>query len=110
MLSALEEGVKGGKWYSLMDKVYGLPNLISAFKEVKRKRGGAGVDNQTIKMFERDLTANLGKLSADLASGRYQPQAIKRVWIPKPGSREKRPLGISTVRDRVAQAALDLLK
>ena len=106
MLSALEEGVKGGKWYSLMDKVYGLSNLISAFKEVKRKRGGTGVDHQTIKMFERDLMANLEKLSADMASGRYRAQAIKRVWIPKPGSHEKRPLGISTVRDRVAQAAL----
>jgi RNA-directed DNA polymerase len=106
MLSALEEGVKGGKWYSLMDKVYSLPNLISAFEEVKRRRGGAGIDQQTIKMFERNLTANLEKLSADMASGRYRPQAIKRVWIPKPGSQEKRPLGISTVRDRVAQAAL----
>ena len=59
MLTALEEGVKGGKWYSLMDKVYGLPNLLSAFKEVKRRGGGAGVDHQTIKMFERDLMAIL---------------------------------------------------
>jgi RNA-directed DNA polymerase len=106
MLSALEEGVKGGKWYSLMDKVYRLPNLMSAFREVKRRKGVAGVDHQTIAMFERDLMVNLEKLSADMASGRYRPQAIKRVWIPKPGSREKRPLGISTVRDRVAQAAL----
>jgi RNA-directed DNA polymerase len=106
MLSALEEGVKGGKWYSLMDKVYSLPNLISAYKEVKRRRGGAGIDHQTIKMFERDLMANVEKLSAEMASGRYRAQAIKRVWIPKPWSQEKRPLGISTVRDRVAQAAL----
>jgi len=106
MLSALEEGVKGGKWYSLMDKVYRLPNLLSAYKEVKRRGGGAGVDHETIKMFERDLTTKLRKLSAELASGRYRPRAIKRTWIPKPGSREKRPLGIPTVRDRVAQAAL----
>ena len=106
MLTALEEGVKGGKWYSLMDKVYGLPNLLSAFKEVKRRRGGAGVDHETIEMFERDLEANLRRLSAELARGRYRPRAIKRVRIPKPGSREKRPLGIPTVRDRVAQAAL----
>ena len=55
MLSALEEGVKGGKWYSLMDKVYRLPNLMSAFREVKRRKGGAGVDHQTIEMFERAL-------------------------------------------------------
>lgn len=106
MLTALEEGVKGGKWYSLMDKVYWLPNLLSAFEEVKRRRGGAGVDHQTIKMFERDLMANLKKLSAEMANGTYRPRAIKRTWIPKPGSREKRPLGIPTVRDRVAQAAL----
>jgi len=106
MLSALEEGVKGGKWYSLMDKVYRLPNLMSAFREVKRRKGGAGVDHQTIEMFERDLIENLTKMSTELASGRYRPRAIKRTWIEKPGSREKRPLGIPTVRDRVAQAAL----
>jgi len=106
MLSALEEGVKGGKWYSLMDKVYSLPNLMSAFKEVKRRKGGAGVDHETIEMFESDLIENLTKISTELKSGRYQPRAIKRTWIPKPGSREKRPLGIPTVRDRVAQAAL----
>jgi RNA-directed DNA polymerase len=106
MLSALEEGVKGGKWYSLMDKVYRLPNLMSAFREVKRRKGGAGVDHQTIEMFERELIENLTKMSTELASGRYRPRAIKRTWIEKPGSREKRPLGIPTVRDRVAQAAL----
>lgn len=106
MLSALERGVKGGKWYSLMDKVYALPNLKSAFEEVKRRKGGAGVDHETIEMFERNLEANLRRLSEELASGRYRPRAIKRRWIPKPGSREKRPLGIPTVRDRVAQAAL----
>jgi len=106
MLSALERGVKGGKWYSMMDKVYGLPNLKTAFKEVKRRKGGAGVDQQTIEMFERNLEENLRKVSEELASGRYRPRAIKRTWIPKPGSREKRPLGIPTVRDRVVQAAL----
>lgn len=106
MLSALERGVKGGKWYSLMDKVYALPNLKSAFEEVKRRKGGAGVDHETIEMFERNLEENLRRVSEELASGRYRPRAIKRTWIPKPGSREKRPLGIPTVRDRVAQAAL----
>jgi RNA-directed DNA polymerase len=103
MLSALEEGVKGGKWHSLMDKVYRPPNLVSAFREVKRRKGGAGVDHQTIEMFERDLIENLTKISTELASGQYRPRAIKRTWIEKPGSREKRPLGIPTVRDRVAQ-------
>ena len=75
---ALEEGVKGGKWYSLMDKVYTLPNLLSAFKEVKQRGGGAGVDHETISMFERNLETNLKELSAEMASGGYRPRAIKR--------------------------------
>lgn len=106
MLTALEEGVKGGKWYSLIDKVSSLRNLRSAFAEVKRNRGSAGVDRVTIGMFEAHLEENLQRLSESLKEGSYQPRAIRRVWIPKPGSREKRPLGIPTVRDRVVQAAL----
>jgi RNA-directed DNA polymerase len=106
MLTALEVGVKGGKWFSLMDKVYALANLRAAFAEVKANRGAAGVDNQTVEMFERHWEENLVKLSASLKDGSHRPQAIRRVWIPKPGSTEKRPLGIPTVRDRVAQAAL----
>ena len=106
MLTALEQGVKGGKWYSLMDKVCFLQNLQSAFDRVKANKGNAGVDHQTIEMFEKHLEENLAYLSTTLQDGTYQPQAIKRVWIPKPGSSEKRPLGIPTVRDRVVQAAL----
>lgn len=106
MLTALEEGVKGGKWYSLIDKVSSLRNLRSAFAQVKRNKGGAGVDRVTIRMFEAHLEENLQRLSESLREGSYRPQAIRRVWIPKPGSREKRPLGIPTVRDRVVQTAL----
>jgi len=106
MLTALEEGVKGGKWYSLMDKVYALGNLRSAFKTVKTKGGAPGVDHQTIEMFERHLEENLEDLSQSLRESRYRPQAIRRKWIPKPGSKEKRPLGIPTVRDRVVESAL----
>ena len=106
MLTALEKGVKGGKWFSLIDKVYALPNLRSAFGEVKRNGGAAGVDHQTVEMYERHLEENLGELSRGLQQGSYRPQAIRRVWIPKPGSLEKRPLGIPTVRDRVVEAAL----
>jgi RNA-directed DNA polymerase len=106
MLTALEEGVKGGKWYSLIDKVSSLRNLRSAFAQVKRNKGGAGVDRVTIRMFEAHLEENLQRLSDSLREGSYRPQAIRRVWIPKPGSREKRPLGIPTVRDRVVQTAL----
>ncbi len=106
MLTALEQGVKGGKWFRLIDKVYALPNLRKAFARVKANGGAAGVDHVTVKEFERHLEANLEKLSRMLKDGSYRPQAIRRVWIPKPGSKEKRPLGIPTVRDRVVQAAL----
>jgi len=106
MLTALEEGVKGGKWYSLMDKVWTPGNLHSAFAKVKANGGSPGVDHVTIEMFGERLEENLSRLSEQLRKGEYRPQAIKRVMIPKPGSNEKRPLGIPTVRDRVVQAAM----
>ena len=106
MLTALEVGVKGGKWFSLMDKVYAQANLRAAFAKVKANGGAAGVDQVTVKMFERHLEENLNRLAQTLRDGTYRPQAVKRVWIPKPVSREQRPLGIPTVRDRVVQAAL----
>ncbi len=106
MLTALEQGVRGGKWFSLMDKVYALPNLWSAFQEVRANGGAAGVDGITVEMFERRLVENLKQLAQALKDGSYRPQAVRRVEIPKPGSSEKRPLGIPTVRDRVVQAAL----
>jgi RNA-directed DNA polymerase len=106
MLAALEAGVKGGKWFSLVDKVYLPSNLESAFARVKENKGAAGVDHVTIDEFERHLAANLEKLQEEIREGIYRPQGIRRVWIPKPGSREKRPLGIPTVRDRVVQTAL----
>jgi RNA-directed DNA polymerase len=106
MLTALENGVRGGKWHSLRDKVYAWANLQSAFALVKANQGSPGVDHETIEMFENRLEDNLSRLAAALRAGTYRPQAIKRVWIPKPGTNEKRPLGIPTVRDRVVQAAL----
>ncbi len=106
MLAALETGVKGGKWYCLMDKVLSPGNLRAAFAKVKAKRGAAGTDHVTVKMFEDRLEANVERLAKQLAEGAYTPQPVKRVYIPKPGSKEKRPLGIPTVRDRVVQGAL----
>jgi len=97
MLTALQQGVKGGKWFSLMDKVYALGNLRKAFQQVKTNGGAAGVDHQTIKMFEHHLEQNLKTLSRTLKDESYCPQAVKRVWIPKPGGKEKRPLGIPMV-------------
>jgi len=106
MLTALEKGVKGGKWFSLIDKVSSKANLRASFRKVKANKGSAGVDHVTIEMFEIHLEENLERISRELISGDYQPQAIRRVWIPKVGSRKKRPLGIPTVRDRVVQGAL----
>lgn len=107
MLTTLAKGVKGGKWFSLIDKVYSERNLRASFAQVHKNRGGAGVDHQTVEMFASKLEKNLAHLSAAIQEERYEPREIKRVWIPKPGSRtDKRPLGIPTVRDRVAQTAL----
>jgi RNA-directed DNA polymerase len=106
MLTALEQGVKGGKWFSLIDKVYRLTNLMSAFARVKANKGAAGVDHQSNEMFEQHLEANLERLATELRNGSYRPQALRRKWIPKLGSSEKRPLGIPTVSDRVVQTAL----
>ena len=106
MLTALEVGVKGGIWFSLIDKVYKPGNLRAAFAKVKANQGAAGVDHQTIETFEADLETNLSKVSQQLGEGSYCPQAVRRQWIAKPGSSEKRPLGIPTVRDRVVETAL----
>jgi len=106
MLTALENGVKGGVWFSLMDKVEQPTSLRLAFTRVKANGGSAGVDHQTVAMYARNQEANLEQLSEQLRQGTYRPQAIRRVYIPKPGSAEKRPLGIPTVRDRVVQTAL----
>jgi RNA-directed DNA polymerase len=109
MLTALEQGVKGGRWYSLMDKVAALPTLQAAFARVQANRGAAGVDHVTIAMFAQQLDAHLATLADALRSGTYRPHAIRRHWIPKPGTQERRPLGIPTVRDRVVQTALRLV-
>ena len=106
MLTALEQGVKGGKWFSLIDKVYATANLAQAYTRVAANGGAAGVDHQTVQLYERQLSANQEKLAAQLQDGSYRPQAVRRVWIEKPGSQEERPLGIPTIRDRVAQTAL----
>lgn len=108
MLTALEQGVRGGRWYTLMDKVYALPTLRAAFARVKANRGAAGVDQVTVAMYEARLDAHLTGLSTALRDGTYRPQPIRRHWIPK-GPRERRPLGIPTVRDRVVQTALRLV-
>lgn len=106
MLAALDKGVKGGKWFSLIDKVYYTPNLISAWWKVADNKGSAGIDNISIKHYRRHAAQRLNRTSELLKQDKYRPSGIKRVWIDKPGSKEKRPLGIPTVTDRVVQTAL----
>ena len=106
MLTTLENGVKGGLWFSLIDKVYAPVNLQRAFERVKANGGAAGGDHQTVEMFEANLERNLEQTAQSLKGGTYRPQPVRRVWINKPGSREQRPLGIPTVRDRVVQTAM----
>ena len=108
MLTALEQGVRGGRWFTLIDKVYAQSTLRAAFTRVKANRGAPGVDHVTVAMFEARLDANLAALAEALRTGTYRPQPIRRHWIPK-GPRERRPLGIPTVRDRVVQTALRLV-
>jgi RNA-directed DNA polymerase len=109
MLEALVKGVKGGVWFSLIDKVFRLGTLYAAWATVKRNGGSAGADHQGIKDFERDLGTEIECLAEELRTGSYRPRPIRRVYIDKPGSKEKRPLGIPCVRDRVVQAALRLV-
>lgn len=106
MLTALEEGVEGGRWFRLFDKVFSERNLLASFQKVARKKGAAGVDHMTTRDFEGRLPGAIQELSSMLKDGTYVPQAIRRVHIPKPGTNETRPLGIPTVRDRIVQAAV----
>jgi RNA-directed DNA polymerase len=106
MLAALAQGVRGGRWHTLSDKVYQPDNLWMASISVLVNRGAAGVDGQTVQQFDEQLLEELRRLEEDLRTDEYRPQAVRRVWIPKPGSTEKRPLGIPSVRDRVVQTAL----
>jgi RNA-directed DNA polymerase len=107
MLTALlNGGVKGEKWFRLFDKVFAERNLFAAFQQVARNDGAAGVDHVQVTDFERQIPEALWELSDRLKAGTYEPQAIRRVHIPKPGTTETRPLGIPTVRDRIVQAAV----
>jgi RNA-directed DNA polymerase len=106
MLATLERGVKGGKWYSLMDKVWKSENLQSAAQKVIGNGGGAGVDGRTVGDYRRQSSKRLEQVQEWLRTGTYQPKPVKRVWIPKLGSKELRPLGVPTVEDRVVQTAI----
>lgn len=106
MLTTLEKGVKGGKWFSLVDKVYSSENLRASWEKVRSKGGAAGVDRQSIGAYEKEAEKNLVELEKTLREGNYRVKPVKRVWIPKIGSKEKRPLGVPVVTDRIVQTAM----
>ena len=106
MLAALGNGVKGNKWFSLIDKVYRPTTLWNAWQQVKANRGAAGIDRQSVEAFESHAQAYLDELAQALQTGRYRPQAVRRVEIPKAGGKT-RPLGIPTVKDRIVQTAVN---
>jgi RNA-directed DNA polymerase len=108
MISALVNGVKGGRWFSLIDKVSAPRTLAVAWAKVQANRGASGVDGQRVERFAARQEEYLSELSQALRQGTYQPQAVRRVEIPK-GDGGKRPLGIPTVKDRIVQTAIKLV-
>jgi RNA-directed DNA polymerase len=98
--------VKGGVWFSLIDKASAPANLFASYAKVAANGGAAGVDHVTVEDFTKRLARNLERLAAQLEDDTYRPQDVRRVNIPKPGTQETRPLGIPTVRDRIVQGAL----
>lgn len=106
MWTALETGVKGGKWFSLIDKVWKEANLRASYERVKRNKGCAGIDRVGVEQFGNGLDKEIPRLRAELEANTYAPQLLKRTYINKPGGRDRRPLSIPTVRDRVVHTAV----
>ncbi len=106
LATLLENKVRGGKWHTLIDKVFNELNLFCAARKVLGKKGAPGVDGQTVEDFAEHEREEIQRLHEELCTGRYRPALVRRTWIPKPGSSEKRPLGIPCVRDRAVQTAL----
>jgi group II intron reverse transcriptase/maturase len=100
----------GRRFHSLRDKVYRRDVLWRAWVKVRRNNGAAGIDKTSLAMVEEYGVARLlDEVASDLREGGYRPLAARRVFIPKPGTTEQRPLSIPTVRDRVVQAALKIV-
>lgn len=109
-LRAKAKGSPNYRFYLLYDKVYRRDVLYVAYQRCRANRGAPGVDGQTFADIEKDggLSTWLAELSEDLRKKTYQPQPVRRKWIPKPDGK-KRPLGIPAIRDRVVQMAMVLI-
>jgi group II intron reverse transcriptase/maturase len=98
------------RFYALYDKVHRMDVLERAWELVRANKGAAGVDQQTIADVEEyGISKLLDGLAADLRDGSWRPLPARRVFIPKPGREELRPLSIPAVRDRVVQAAVKIV-
>jgi RNA-directed DNA polymerase len=99
------------RFHALYDRIARPDVLRRAWEQVRRNKGAAGIDGETLQAIEaHGVEEMLAELREPLLSGRYRPQAVRRVNIPKPGRPgEKRPLGIPAVRDRVVQTAAKLV-
>jgi len=106
MLATLERGITGGKWYSLMDKVWKMVNLQRAVQKVARGKSRKKADGRKCRRYAEESAQRLAGLQAQLQSGSYQPKPVQRVWIPKLGSKELRPIGIPEVENRVVEMAV----
>lgn len=106
MLATLERGIKGGKWYSLIDKVWLMENLDSAALKVAKGKSKKKADGKRCRHYAQSRHRRLPPLQEQLKGGRYYPPPAQRVWIPKAGSKEMRPLGIPTVESRVVEMAV----
>lgn len=109
MLEALERGNDKRKWHTLADKVWSPKTLEAALQAVVSKGGAPGIDGQTTQAVRARAPREVAEISRMLREGHYEPKAVKRVWIEKAGSQEKRPLGLPTVRDRIVQKALQIV-
>ena len=95
------------KAYSLIDKVYSWNNLRTAWRRVRANKGAHGLDRVTIRDFEADWETHLNEIQRKLKQDRFEPQPVRRVYIPKPGDPSaRRPLGVPVVADRVVQQAI----
>jgi len=107
-VAAKKDGTR--RFHALRDRMTSPPVLQRAWQQVRQAKGAAGVDGATIAAIEAGgVDQFLADLKDKVEAGKYRPKPVRRVWIPKPGKREKRPLGIPVVADRVLQAAAKIV-
>ncbi len=106
MLATLERGITGGRWYSLYDKVWKMENLQRAVDKVTQGKSPKKADGRRCRRYAEQRTRRLPQLQRLLQEGTYQPEPAQRIWIPKLGSKELRPLGVPPVENRVVEMAL----